>query len=166
IVLKLYGTSEPVGGTLAVAMTPVEKQVPFEMVPIDLANLNGAQKALAYLALQPFGQVPVIDDAGFIQSCTSRAICRYLAEKYSDQGTPLVPTDLRSQALFEQAASVEHSNFQPHALAIYVEGLWEPRKGLRKKQAVWDDAILQLSATLGVYEVILANQRFRGRCEI
>ncbi|KAJ7476733.1 hypothetical protein FB451DRAFT_1396966 [Mycena latifolia] len=56
----------------------------------------------------------------------NKQFCRYLAENCSDHGTPLVSMDLRSQALFEQAASVKHSTFQLHALAIYVEGLREP----------------------------------------
>jgi glutathione S-transferase len=101
--LKLYGSSRAVGTTLAVAMTLSEKHVPFEMVPLDLANR--AHKSPAYLAIQPFGQFPAIvrlepffvingflyarsrqDDDGFILY-ESRAICRYLAEKYAEQGT-------------------------------------------------------------------------------
>jgi glutathione S-transferase len=48
--------------------------------------------------------------------CESRAICRYLAEKYADKGTALVPMHLKEKALFEQAASFEFANFHPHAM--------------------------------------------------
>jgi glutathione S-transferase len=50
----------------------------------------------------------------------TRAIGRYIAIKYKDQGTQLVPADgdLRAWALFEQAASVEFANFDPYALRI------------------------------------------------
>jgi glutathione S-transferase len=62
-------------------------------------------------------------DDGFILY-ESRAICRYLAEKYAEQGTVgLIPPELRAKALFEQAASIEYANFQPYAWVIYVEGL-------------------------------------------
>ena len=36
----------------------------------------------------------------------SRVIC-YYAAKYPNQGTPLLPTELKANALFHQAASVE-----------------------------------------------------------
>ncbi|KAJ7927241.1 glutathione S-transferase [Mycena leptocephala] len=158
MVLKLYGSSRAVGTTLAVAMTLSEKHVPFEMVPLDLANR--AHKSPAYLAIQPFGQFPAIDDDGFILY-ESRAICRYLAEKYAEQGTVgLIPTELRAKALFEQAASIEYANFQPYAWVIYVEGLSKARKGLPKDQAAWDAAVSQLSVNLDAYEVILSKQKF------
>ncbi|KAJ7097025.1 glutathione S-transferase [Mycena belliarum] len=157
MVLKLYGISRAAGHTLAVAMTLIEKQVPFELISIDTANR--AQKEPAYLAIQPFGQVPVIDDDGFVlYEC--RAICRYLAEKYAEQGTPLIPTDLKAKALFEQAASIEFANFHPHAFAIYTEGLAKPRKGLQTDKAAFDASVAQLSAKLDVYEQILGKHEY------
>ncbi|KAJ7097048.1 glutathione S-transferase [Mycena belliarum] len=157
MVLKLYGAPLPIGTTLAVLMTLVEKQIPFEMVTVDLQN--DAHKAPEYLAVQPFGQVPAIDDDGFI-IYESRAICRYLAEKYAHQGTPLIPTELQAKARFEQAASIEFANFQPFAWALYVEGIRKARKGLQKDQAAWDVAEQQLSAKLDIYEAILGSQQF------
>jgi glutathione S-transferase len=52
----------------------------------------------------------------------SRAICRYIARKYEDQGTPLLPpkNDIKAEALFEQAASVETANFHAHADAALI----------------------------------------------
>lgn len=41
----------------------------------------------------------------------SRAIGRYIAQKYASQGTPLLPTELKAKAIFEQAASSELANF-------------------------------------------------------
>ncbi|KAJ7486983.1 glutathione S-transferase [Mycena latifolia] len=157
MVIKLYGNAQAVGGTLAVAMTLVEKQIPFEMVPVDFAARG--HKAPEYLALHPFGQVPLIDDDGFILY-ESRAICRYLAEKHADQGTPLLPTEIKAKAQFEQAASIEYSNFQPYAWTIYIEGLSKARKGLQKDEAAFDDAVAQLAAKLDVYERILGTQKF------
>jgi glutathione S-transferase len=54
-------------------------EVPHELVEVDLRG--GAHKAPAFLALNPFGQVPVLDDAGTIV-CDSNAILVYLAKKY------------------------------------------------------------------------------------
>ncbi|KAJ7101361.1 glutathione S-transferase, partial [Mycena belliarum] len=99
------------------------------------------------------------DDDGFILY-ESRAICRYLSEKYAHQGAPLIPTELHAKARFEQAASIEFANFQPFAWIIYVEGIGKARKGLQKDQAAWDVAVQQLSAKLDVYETILGSQKY------
>nr|WP_145548684.1 glutathione S-transferase [Variovorax boronicumulans] len=50
-----------------------------ELVHVDLAQ--GAHKQPAFLALNPFGQVPVLDDAGTIVA-DSNAILVYLASKF------------------------------------------------------------------------------------
>ena len=57
------------------------------------------------------------DDDGFIIYET-RAIARYLATKYANQGTPLIPTELKAYARFEQAAAIETANFSPYAGGI------------------------------------------------
>jgi glutathione S-transferase len=112
-----------------------EKEVPYELVNVEV--YKGEHKTPAFRKFQPFGQVPYIvsdtmdngkdadairqDDNGFILY-ESRAICRYIAKKYASQGTPnLVPNGLEAEALFEQAVSIEESNFYPFALGIATE---------------------------------------------
>lgn len=52
----------------------------------------------------------------------SRAICRYLEEKYRGKGTILIPNkDPAARGLFEQAASIETSYFDPSASQIVFE---------------------------------------------
>jgi glutathione S-transferase len=53
--------------------------VAHELVPVDL--MAGAHKAPAFLQMNRFGQVPVLDDDGSIVS-DSNAILVYLAKKY------------------------------------------------------------------------------------
>ncbi|KAJ7446332.1 glutathione S-transferase [Mycena latifolia] len=163
MVLKLYGGMAPIGATASVAMTLAEKQIPFEFVFVDMAS--GAHKSADYLAMQPFGLVPVIDDNGFVLY-ESRAICRYLAEKYAAQGTPLVPTELKARALFEQAASVELANFQPLARGVYDQGISKTRRGLEIDQEAMSKLVSALSATLDVYEAILGKQKYLAGDEL
>jgi len=56
-------------------------QVPTELVFVDLAR--AAHKQAPFLALNPLGQVPVIDDNGTVLT-DSNAILVYLAKKYDD----------------------------------------------------------------------------------
>ncbi len=56
--------------------------LPVELIDVDLAA--GAQKTPAYLQMNPFGQVPVIQD-GDLTLADSNAILVYLAAKYADE---------------------------------------------------------------------------------
>ena len=62
--------------------------IEFQYVNVDLAN--GAQKKPEFLALNPFGTVPVIEDDGVIIA-DSNAIITYLAKKYG--GGTWLPND-------------------------------------------------------------------------
>lgn len=57
--------------------------LPTERVFVDLAK--GAHKSAEFLAMNPFGQVPVIDDHGVVLS-DSNAILVYLAKQYDASG--------------------------------------------------------------------------------
>lgn len=56
-------------------------QLPTELVLVDMAK--GAHKQPDYLAINPLGQVPAIDDQGFVLA-DSNAILVYLAQKYGN----------------------------------------------------------------------------------
>lgn len=56
-------------------------QLPTELIFVDLAK--GEHKQPAYLAINPFGQVPAIDDQGVVLG-DSNAILVYLAQKYGN----------------------------------------------------------------------------------
>ncbi|KAJ7289523.1 glutathione S-transferase [Mycena rebaudengoi] len=160
MVLKIYSGANAAGGAALVGLVLAEKQIPFEHIFVNLSK--GEHKTPEFLEKHPFGQIPVIDDDGFIL-CESRAICRYLSEKYADQGTPLIPTDLKARAIFEQAASFEFANFHPHAFKAAMaffrgENVANP--------ALVTDAVAALSKTLDVYEKILEKQKFLAGNEI
>lgn len=100
MVLKLYGM--PLSTcTKRVVTVLAEKKVDYELVTIDFAKAE--HKSAPYLQKQPFGKIPYLDDDGFIVF-ESRAIARYIATKYANQGTQLLPAagDLKAQAIFEQ----------------------------------------------------------------
>jgi glutathione S-transferase len=73
---------------------------------IDVDLLNGEQKSDSFLQLNPFGQVPVLDDDGFI-IYESTAILVYLAKKYDDGHW--LPENAEHAALVQQWLSVTSS---------------------------------------------------------
>lgn len=76
--------------------------LPCETVDVDL--LAGAHKTPAFLARNPFGQVPVIDD-GALTLADSNAILVYLALTY-DTARRWLPADARTQAAVQRWLSV------------------------------------------------------------
>ncbi len=75
--------------------------LPFERIDIDLAA--GAHKQPDFLKINPFGQVPAIDDNGVIVP-DSNAILVYLATKYADQ--TWLPRDPEGAAAVQRWLSV------------------------------------------------------------
>ncbi|KAM6490633.1 Glutathione S-transferase, C-terminal-like protein [Amanita muscaria] len=146
-----------------VALALHEKKVPYELVPIDFAK--GEHKTPAYLEKQPFGQVPYIDDDGFVVY-ESRAISRYIATKYANQGTKLIPTGLKENAVFEQAASTETANFDSFAAPLVGERLFKKLRGLQTNEELAKNYHTSLAAKLDVYEKILSKQKYLAGDEI
>ena len=123
MVLKLHGSPQSTC-TARVRTVFEELSIPYEFVLVDFAKLE--HKAPEFTAVQPFGQVPYIDDDGF-KLFESRAICRYLALKYGGIGKLIPdPANLQKTALFEQGASIELSNFDPFASALAFENVFKP----------------------------------------
>ncbi len=74
---------------------------PFQTVDVDL--LDGEHKKPPFLSLNPFGQVPVIEDDGTVVS-DSNAILVYLALKYADESW--LPRDPETAAAVQRWLSV------------------------------------------------------------
>ncbi|KAJ7617597.1 glutathione S-transferase [Mycena polygramma] len=153
-ILKLYGAKIALC-TRRVATVLCELKIPFELVEVDLHA--GEHKSPAYMKNQPFGQIPYIDDDGFILYET-RAICRYIAAKYPALG--LIPTGAKENALFEQAAAVEVANFDPSASVVAVETFKKKYFAMDVDEALVAKNLEVLDKKLDAYDVILGKQRY------
>ncbi|KAJ6605431.1 glutathione S-transferase [Mycena vulgaris] len=152
-ILKLHG-AKVATCTRRVATVLHELKVPFELIEVDV--MNGEHKTPAYMEKQPFGQIPYIDDDGFILYET-RAICRYIAAKHPSSG--LIPQEPKANALFEQAAAVEITNFDPSASKAGFE-LFMRKLGMPGDQTVIDAQSVILDKKLDAYDVILGKHRY------
>jgi glutathione S-transferase len=72
----------------------IEKNIPAEIVEVDM--VNRAHRSPAYLALNPYGRVPTLEEDGFVLY-ESTAILEYIEATRPDP--PLVPADARGRAL-------------------------------------------------------------------
>ncbi|KAG8721962.1 hypothetical protein FRC11_002810 [Ceratobasidium sp. 423] len=141
-------------------MTCHELGVKYELNHVDL---KGEHKNPEYIVnMQPFGSIPDGDGTRIYES---RAIARYLVAKYGKDSALLPsPSDPKAYGLFEQAASIEYSSFEPAASGVYLENLHarqvlvgrEPHTTLVEKNRQ------TLLAKFEGYEHILSKQKYLG----
>lgn len=112
--MKLYA-SPMSGSSRKVQMFCEEAKIPYQYCLIDLAK--GAHHEPSFLALNPNGQVPVLDDGGFIL-WESQAILRYLAIKH--QALSWYPVDLKARGLIDQWMEWNTSRLAPECTKLLV----------------------------------------------
>ncbi|KAI0294647.1 glutathione S-transferase [Multifurca ochricompacta] len=152
---KLYSTSFS-DCTRRITLVAKERNIPYEFVPVDFKLSE--QKTPAHLEHNPFGQVPYIQQDDGFELYESRAIGRYLATQGS--GPELIPTDPIAYAKFEQAASVEYSQFDPIAAGIATEKVFKLRRGLETNEERVKELVPLLGFKLDGYEIILSKQKY------
>jgi glutathione S-transferase len=138
------------GNSYKVRLVAAQLGLALEIVPIDI--LKGESRTPAFLALNPNGRTPVLDDDGFVLA-ESNAILAYLA-----RGTALLPDDRRRWALVLQWLFFEQYSHEPF---IATSRYWL----LHRPAGPERDAVLAARrdggwAALGVMERHLATRRF------
>jgi glutathione S-transferase len=115
-------------------------ELPYEIIDVDLGA--GEQRRPEFLALNPFGQVPVIED-GAVVVADANAILTYLAESYAGErfrlSSPALlaeqqrwfsvaagpldggPATARAMCLFRRAGDLEQARARSHALLRVLE---------------------------------------------
>ena len=124
--------------------------LPFKLVDVDLAA--GAHKRPDFLAMTPFGQVPVIQD-GEVTLADSNAILVYLARRYAADVEQWLPSDPLAAAHVQRWLSVAAGllAFGP-AYARVIQ--------LFKSPASPDDAIARAHGLFKVMEQQLGKSAF------
>lgn len=122
--------------------------LPTEIVPVDLPR--GEHKAPAFLALNPFGQIPVIQD-GDLTLADSNAILVYLARRYdaSGQWLPQAPRQMAEVQRWLSAAAGPLAFGPAHA-----------RGGQLFKRPIEPRAYELAHKLLTVMDGVLAQQRY------
>ncbi|KAL1195444.1 Glutathione S-transferase F12 [Cardamine amara subsp. amara] len=156
MVVKLYG-QVTAACPQRVLLCFLEKEIDFEIIHINLDTLE--QKKPEHLLRQPFGQVPAIEDGDF-KLFESRAIARYYATKYSDQGTNLLGKSLEHRAIVDQWADVETHYFNVLVHPIVMNLVIKPKLGEECDVVLVKELKVKLEVVLDIYENRLASNRF------
>ena len=158
--LKIYGTAASrAARPLWVAQ---ELGLVYEHIPVSY--LGGATKTPEFLAINPNGRIPVVDDDG-VQVWESMACALYLAERFKPAGQP----SLAAETHAEQAEILRWSFWavtecEKEALSFLMHSQLMPTA--RRKPQLADEAQRRLRVPLRVLELhlqtrpYLAGERF------
>jgi len=142
--------------TRKVLCTFFEKGQKFDFTNVDFAS--GAHKKAPHINLQPWGQIPAIVEGDFVLY-ESRAICRYIDEKYQT-GNSLIPKDIKARAKMEQWISVETSDVTPHLMSLIYQYYFAPWQGNKPDQSKIDEATPMAEKALDILDKHLATNKF------
>lgn len=113
--MKLYHFP-PSTNSLKVRIALLEKGLEFESVVIDLTRKE--QKDPAYLKIHPLGQVPALDDDGFIVY-DSTVINEYLEDEYPHPA--LLPADSENRARARLMEDYRDNRVNPYFVTLIHE---------------------------------------------
>src|SRR5574341_1390648 len=113
--IKLY-TFPPSTNSRKVRIALLEKGLEFERINVDLTKRE--QKNPDYLQIHPFGQVPALDDEGFIVY-DSTIINEYLEDEYPYPA--LMPNNSEGRARARLMEDFRDSHFNPFFVHIMQE---------------------------------------------
>ncbi|CAL9782488.1 unnamed protein product [Musa acuminata subsp. burmannicoides] len=161
--VKVYGMPMSTN-TVRVLAALNEKGVEFELFIVDLRT--GAHKKPDFLALNPFGQIPALED-GDVVLFESRAINRYIATKYAEAGPDLLLSSgtPAERAVVDLWLEVESQQFGPPIAALVYEALIKPMLGGATDVTVVEAQATKLEKVLDVYEARLAQSKYLAGAE-
>jgi len=129
-----------------------EKNLPYEIVPIDLQKKE--QKTPEYLKLNPYGKVPVLTDDSTVLY-ESLIINEYLEEKYPNP--PLMPKDPAKKAKARILVDYGMAHFDSAYQKLRMELMKEAKE---QSQPIIDGAKADLKKLLQRFEEELGNQEY------
>ena len=146
--LKLY-YAHPSAYARPVWLALLEKQLPFELLPVDL---SGEQFSSEFLALNPFSHVPVLVDGDF-RVIESLAILDYLEARYPELS--LLPSDAIALAKVRMVQLVTLNELLPAVFKLLVHD-----ENSSERSAELEYAQLRAINTLSFLENLLGDSPY------
>jgi glutathione S-transferase len=152
--LKIYGT--PRSRALRVIWLANELGIPYEHVPVTVGVPNAQCKESWYVALNPNGRVPTIDDDGFVM-WESAGINLYLAEKYKNA---LYPSTPQARGGMLQWTFFVANHVEPALMTMFLNRIYFPPE--QRSEALATQAEETLRANLSILEQQLVKTPYFG----
>jgi glutathione S-transferase len=149
-VIRLHATLQSINGYKVRLMLSM-LDLPFELVELDM--YGGEHKREPFLSLNPFGQMPALEDGEF-SIADSHACLVYLARKY-DSSNRWLPVDAEGEA--KVAEWLSKSANEVH------QGPWMKRAKIRRPDAIKlsDEEIdARCDHILGIMDRLLARREW------
>jgi len=150
--LRIYGV--PLSRAYRTLWMANELGLDYENVPIHFAD--GSAKTPEYLAVNPNGRIPAIDDNGF-KLWESMAINLYLAKKH---GKGLLPKTIEEEAQAIQWSIWAMTEVEKPALAVLLHRFFLPED--QRDSKLGDEGEQQLQKPLAVLNQQLAATGYLG----
>ena len=129
----------------------LEKRIPCELVVVDMAARKHREPA--YLALNPYGRVPTLEEDGFILY-ESTAILRYLEATHP--APALMPADERGRALVDMHMKLCDLQMSRHSGTIIF-----PKRFLPKER--WNEAAIADAKTEIEKHFVILDRQLAGK---
>jgi glutathione S-transferase len=156
--LKIFGA--PHSRAFRVIWLANEIGIPYEHIPVTFSVPNAQCKEPWYLALNPNGLVPTIDDGGFVMWETA-AINLYLAETYKNS---LYPSTPQSRGRMLQWTFFATTEVEPPLITLFRNRIFYPPE--QRNETLAAQAEQTLRAKLAILEDQLAKPHLFFRlCE-
>ncbi|KFK37514.1 hypothetical protein AALP_AA4G267100 [Arabis alpina] len=144
--------------TMRVLAALYEKELDFDLIFVDMRA--GAHKQESFLSLNPFGQVPALED-GDLTLFESRAIAEYIVEEYSEKGEKLFcPGCKKVKAATKVWLQVEGQQFDPIASKLAFESVFKGMSGMSADPKAVEELEGKLVKVLDIYEARLGKSEF------
>jgi glutathione S-transferase len=144
--LKIYGV--PKSRTYRPLWMVHELGLDYELIPVNFAT--GETKSPAFLAVNPNGHIPAIDDDG-VKLFESMAINLYLAKKH---GGPLAPKDVVEDGQMTMWSFWAMTEVEGLAMTILMHAAFLPTE--KRDPAKIESSVAKLAAPLKVLDDALA----------
>jgi glutathione S-transferase len=136
----------------------IEKRIEHQPVEVDLAK--GAHRKPEYLALNPYGRVPTIDDDGFVLY-ESAAILMYL--EATRPAAPLLPPDAQGRALADMHLRLCDGQLARQAVTILFPTRFLPqerwdRPAMAQAKADIERHLAIVEQTLGTRDYLVGRE--------
>jgi glutathione S-transferase len=152
--MKLYQSAFS-SASFKVRAVLFELGLPCDMV--DVAMAQGEHKSPSFLAMNPNGKIPVLEDNGF-HVWESNAILCYLAAKKPESG--LLPTDPHGLAMTQQWLQWHATTFSPSTTDVMMETVYLRFMNRQKDEQKYAAGMEKVRRDLGVLEKSLAGKEY------